>query len=117
MTYDSGPAMASLFTKTPLTPTVATPGPAPKATGKTKGGQAIVTEFDTEMFKLDCKAYHTELRELKRDLNALFAVIIGQCNRTLQVHLFSQTKYTEKELAGDCLWLLLEIRTAATRFD
>ena len=29
------------------------------------------------MFKLDCKAYHTELRELKRDLNALFAVIIG----------------------------------------
>ena len=117
VTYDSGPAMASLFTKTPSTPTITTPGSAPKATGKTKEGQALVTEFDTEMFKLDCKAYHTKLRELKQDLNTLFAVIIRQCNRTLQAHLFSQATYTEKELAGDCLWLLSEIRTAATRFD
>ena len=78
VTYDSGPAMASLFTKTPSTPTITTPGSAPKATGKTKEGQALVTEFDTEMFKLDCKAYHTKLRELKRDLITLFAVIISQ---------------------------------------
>ena len=53
VTYDSGLAMASLFAKTPSTPTsITTPGSAPKATGKTKEGQALVTEFDTEMFKL-----------------------------------------------------------------
>ena len=43
VTYDSGPAMASLFAKTPSTPTITTPGSAPKATGKTKEGQALVT--------------------------------------------------------------------------
>ena len=69
------------------------------------------------MFRLDIKAYRTETRELDHDLSALFAVIFGQCNQALQATLLSQEAFSDREADGDCLWLLTEIRGAATRFD
>ena len=69
------------------------------------------------MFKLDMKAYCTEAHDLNRDLVAIFAVIVRQCNQALQATLMSQDGFSDRELDGDCLWLLSEIRSAATRFD
>ena len=118
VTYESGPAMMALFSAKPSKPKIKAPGAEPTATGKVgSDGKATRTTFDEEMFKLDVKAYRTELHDLNRDLVALFAVIMGQCNQTLQATLSSQTGFSEKELDGDCLWLLSEIRSAATRFD
>ena len=118
VTYKSGRVMLSLFSAKPSEPTIKTPGAEPTATGKVgPDGKKERTTFDEEMFRLDIKAYRTELRELEHDLSALFAVIFGQCNQTLQATLMSQETFTEREAKGDCLWLLTEIRSAATRFD
>ena len=118
VTYKSGRVLLSLFSAKPTQPTIKTPGAEPTATGKLgPDGKKERTTFDEEMFRLDIKAYRTELRELDHDLSALFAVIFGQCNQTLQATLMSQETFADREAEGDCLWLLTEIRSAATRFD
>ena len=118
VTYESGPAMMSLFTAKPTKPKIKPPGAEPTPTGKVGAdGKATRTTFDEEMFKLDVKAYRAEAHDLNRDLVALFAVIVGQCNQALQATLMSQDGFSDRELDGDCLWLLSEIRSAATRFD
>ena len=118
VTYKSGRVMLSLFTAKPSQPTIKAPGAEPTATGKVgPDGKKARTTFDEEMFRLDIKAYRTELRELDHDLSTLFAVIYGQCNQTLQATLMSQETFADREAKGDCLWLLTEIRSAATKFD
>ena len=80
VTYKSGRVMLSLFTAKPSQPTIKAPGAEPTATGKVgPDGKKARTTFDEEMFRLDIKAYRTELRELDHDLSTLFAVIYGQC--------------------------------------
>ena len=79
VTYKSGRVMLSLFSAKPSQPMIKTPGAEPTATGKVgPEGKKERTTFDEEMFRLDIKAYQTELRELDHDLSALFAVIFGQ---------------------------------------
>ena len=118
VSYESGPAMMSLFSAKPTKPRIKPPGTEPTPTGKVgSDGKATQTTFDEEMFKLDVKAYCTKVHDLNRDLVALFAVIIRQCNQALQATLMSQDGFSDRELDGDCLWLLSEIRSAATRFD
>ena len=116
-TYPSGPTMVSLFLDTPKAPEVKKPGKAPKATGKDTNGDPEVTPFDELLFHEEVKAYRKEDKALTRDLVALFSVIIGQCNEALRAQLVSTTGYTDKEIDGDCLWLLTEVRSAMTRFD
>ena len=118
VSYESGPAMMSLFSAKPAKPKIKLPGVEPTPTGQVgSDGKATRTTFDEEMFKLAVKAYRTEAHDLNWDLVALFAVIVGQCNQTLQATLMSQDGFSDRELDGDCLWLLSEIRSAATHFD
>lgn len=65
VTYKSGRVMLCLFSAKPSQPTIEAPGAEPTATGKVgPDGKKERTTFDEEMFRLDIKAYRTELREL-----------------------------------------------------
>ena len=116
-TYETGRWLATLFTKQPEMPTVERPPDDATPTGTDKEGNPRVTDLDRESFKEQVKSYCQDVRDLKRDLSALFAVIYGQCNHSLRAHVSSQADYPAHELSGDCLWLLSEIRSAMTRFD
>ena len=116
-TYDTGRWLATLFAKKPTTPTVEKPPDDATPTGTDKAGNPRVTDLDRESFKEQVKSYWKDVRDLQRDLAALFAVIYGQCNHSLRAHVSSQADYPKHELSGNCLWLLAEIRGAMTRFD
>ena len=116
-TYDTGRWLATLFAKKPAMPAIEKPPDDATPTGTDKAGNPRVTDLDRESFKEQVKSYWKDVRDLQRDLAALFAVIYGQCNHSLRAHVSSQADYPKHELSGNCLWLLAEIRGAMTRFD
>ena len=112
--YTSSPEMASLFDDPPTKPSIATPPADPTSTHT--DGQTITT-FDQKLFETQVKAYHDRDHALRGHLRAFFLVVHGQCDTVLKSYLQGLADFKTKRLAGDCVWLLKEIRGLISKFD
>ena len=72
-TYKSAPIMCSLFAIKPTKPAVQKPAASAIPTGApaTKGGAAVLTDFDREIYREQVKSYRQELLDLNRNAHGL----------------------------------------------
>lgn len=111
--FPTTPELTTIFDDPPTTPTIVTPPAEPTGTG----AENAVTTFDTKLHEEKIKAYFRKLELLNGHQNALFLIIIGQCDLVLKSHLEANDLYLTSRTAGDCVWLLNQIRAVTSKFD
>ena len=98
----SARAMSSLFGGTPKNPSLA---PPPEPIGEDREDDLTIRCY------LEDRKEHLKLaKELENSLHSFFTVLWGQCSPGIQSKLSSKLDFLIKKEAGDCSWLLDEIR-------
>jgi hypothetical protein len=83
-----------------------------------------VTEQDLEddhflkaVWTKEVSSYVTRREQLKQNMRAVSAVILGQCSEAMKAKLKSNSDFKERYAKADCVWLLVTIRATMLKFE
>jgi hypothetical protein len=85
---------------------------------------ARVSEKDLEddhflkaVWTKEVSSYVTKHEQLKQNMRAVSAVVLGQCSDAMNAKLKAHTEFKERYAKADCVWLLVTIRATMLKFE
>lgn len=78
---------------------------------------ATADEYDKIIWAEEYKLYTKSAKVLKDNLEAVFAVIWGQCSEQLRSKIKEQASYERSQELSECGWLLKEIKGSMSGFE
>ena len=85
---------------------------------------ARVSEKDLEddhflkaVWTKEVSSYVTRCEQLKQNMRAVSAVVLGQCSDAMKAKLKAHTEFKEQYTKADCVWLLITIRATKLKFE
>ena len=121
--YRKTPQLAALFDDPPVAPldALACPPAAPDQSQLVRSESGTVSyvasKLDEKVWDKECDLYVAQRDKIKSATISLFGEIFGQCNPPLVAFIKAHAQFKEKKAAGDCVWLLNEVRKTTSKFD